>query len=185
VEAVEEANQPSTLPPWRIGQLRHPRHNLRFHCRQPEQSSDFQKSSSSRLTRSTTSSPEEEDDASTSHSWTGLPAFSLASEKIAIGERKKLGEIIPLQHCRFCIIDASRKTKPQRSHTPLEKPNSTAKHQRRANPKPKWTQLRTQSTKGWTLAPLANGKEAEDEGESGPEVGGDDNSSSAHVAPQG
>jgi hypothetical protein len=35
------------------------------------------------------------------------------SEKITIGEQKKLGEIIPLQRCRFCIVGAAEKTKLQ------------------------------------------------------------------------
>src|SRR6185369_10049470 len=60
-----------------IGQLPYPRRILRFHRRQPEQSSDFhQRSFSSRLTRSTTSSPEEDDDAPALDSWTGLPSLS-------------------------------------------------------------------------------------------------------------
>jgi hypothetical protein len=37
------------------------------------------------------------------------------SEKITIGEQKKLGEIIPLQRCRFCIVGAAEKTKLQGS----------------------------------------------------------------------
>ena len=50
------ANQP-TLPPRHIGQFPYPLRILRFHRRQPEQSSDFhQRSSFSRLIGSTTSS---------------------------------------------------------------------------------------------------------------------------------
>ena len=71
-------NQPSTLPPKRIGQLPYPRRILRFHRRQPEQSSYFhQRSFSSRLTGSTTSSTDEDDDAPALDSWTGLPSLSV------------------------------------------------------------------------------------------------------------
>jgi hypothetical protein len=64
-------------------------------------------------------------------------ASLLASEKIAIGERKKLGEIISLQCRRFRFADAARKTKLQRSHAPPAKPNSTVKYRQQANPKPR------------------------------------------------
>jgi hypothetical protein len=58
-------NQPSTLPPRRIGQLQYPRRILGFHHRQPEQCSDFlQISYSLRLTGSTISSPGKDDDVS-------------------------------------------------------------------------------------------------------------------------
>jgi hypothetical protein len=40
------------------------------------------------------------------------PASPLTSEYNTIRERKKLGEIIPLQCCRFRIAGAARKTKP-------------------------------------------------------------------------
>jgi hypothetical protein len=52
----------------------------------------------------------------------------LALEKITIGERKKLGEIIPLHRRRFRIAGAARKTKPQRSHAPPANINSTIEH---------------------------------------------------------
>ena len=66
-------------------------------------------------------------------------ASLLTSEYIAIGEQKRLGEIIPLRRRRFRI---ARKSKPQRSHTPPAKPNSTAEHRRRANPRSRWTRLK-------------------------------------------
>jgi hypothetical protein len=53
-----------------------------------------------------------------------------------------VGEIILLQRRRFRIAGTARKTKPQRSHAPPAKPNSTAEHRRRANPGPSWTRLR-------------------------------------------
>ena len=62
--------------------------------------------------------------------------------KIAIGEWKRLGEIIPLRRRRFRIAGVARKSKPQRSDTPPAKRNSTAEHRRRANPKSRWTRLR-------------------------------------------
>src|SRR5689334_20658655 len=69
---------PSTLPPRRIGQLRHPRRNLQIQHRQPEQNSDFHhKSYSSGLDRSATSSPEEDDDAPALDSNTGLAGLSI------------------------------------------------------------------------------------------------------------
>jgi hypothetical protein len=59
-----------------------------------------------------------------------------------------------LQRRRFRIADTARKTKPQRSHAPPAKSNSTAEHRRRANTRPRWTRLRLDLLKGWTPAPL-------------------------------
>jgi hypothetical protein len=67
-----------------------------------------------------------------------------------------VGEIILLQRRRFRIAGTARKTKPQRSHAPPAKPNSTAEHRRRANPGPSWTRLRPYEDsvlKRWTPAP--------------------------------
>jgi hypothetical protein len=77
----------------------------------------------------------------------------LASEKIATVERKKLGEIIPLQRRHFLIVGAARKPKPQWSHAPPAKRNFTAEYRRRANPGPRWTRLELNLLKDGTRSP--------------------------------
>jgi hypothetical protein len=82
-------------------------------------------------------------------SWTGLPNLSVDVGVDRLGERKKLGKIIPLPCRRLRIASAARKTKPQRSYALPAKPNSTVEHRRRANPRPR----RTRSTKRWIPPP--------------------------------
>jgi hypothetical protein len=97
------------------------------------------------------------DDTPTLDSWTGFPSLSVDVGVDRHRRTERLGEIIPPQHRRFRIAGAARKTKPQRSHAPPAKPNSTTEHRRWVNPKPKQTRLWLNLPKGWTLAPLATG----------------------------
>jgi hypothetical protein len=80
-------------------------------------------------------------------SWTGLPSLSI---DIGVDRHRRVEDAGKKYSsaCHFRIAETAKKTKPERSHAPLAKPNSTAEHRRRANPRPRWTRL------GLDLPPL-------------------------------
>jgi hypothetical protein len=79
------------------------------------------------------------------------PASLLASEKITTGEQKKLGELISLQCCHFCIAGAARK--PSRRGATLLRQNLSPllsiDGEQTLN-----LDGQTLSTKGWNSTPL-------------------------------